>query len=152
WSHFQAALDWDDAEMWLEGAVQSKWSISEMRHERWQALGGSKDDQPREGDVVEAEVDEDFSAPASMARELTEILHPGETARHDRTADREEADEDADSPAGTDFDPDESWSEAQEESSVRPIATLPDLPADVAEAFEAYKLAILRHKLSSWQE
>ena len=28
WSHFYAALDWDDAEMWLEGAVQSKWSVS----------------------------------------------------------------------------------------------------------------------------
>src|SRR4051812_31545091 len=25
WSHFQAALDWEDAEMWLEGAVQSGW-------------------------------------------------------------------------------------------------------------------------------
>src|SRR5262245_1921842 len=22
WSHFQAAVEWDDAEMWLEGAVQ----------------------------------------------------------------------------------------------------------------------------------
>ena len=22
WSHFHAALDWDDAEMWLEGAIQ----------------------------------------------------------------------------------------------------------------------------------
>ena len=26
WSHYQAALDWDDAEMWLEGAVQNRWS------------------------------------------------------------------------------------------------------------------------------
>ena len=34
WSHFQAALDWPDAEMWLEGAVQSDWSISEMRAAR----------------------------------------------------------------------------------------------------------------------
>ena len=25
WSHFQAAIDWDDAEMWLERAGQSKW-------------------------------------------------------------------------------------------------------------------------------
>ena len=39
WSHFQAALDWDDAEMWLEGAVQSDWSISAMRHRRWEAQG-----------------------------------------------------------------------------------------------------------------
>ena len=31
WSHFQAALDWADAEMWLEGAVQNGWSVSSMR-------------------------------------------------------------------------------------------------------------------------
>src|SRR6185295_7612698 len=40
WSHFQAAIDWDDAEMWLEGAVQNEWSISQMRRQRWEALGG----------------------------------------------------------------------------------------------------------------
>src|SRR6185436_17155065 len=28
WSHFQAAIDWDDAEMWLEGAVQNNWPVS----------------------------------------------------------------------------------------------------------------------------
>ena len=32
WSHFQAAIEWDDAEMWLEGAVQNGWSVSQMRH------------------------------------------------------------------------------------------------------------------------
>ena len=48
WSHFQAALDWDDAEMWLEGAVQNQWSISEMRHERWQANGQVAADEPRD--------------------------------------------------------------------------------------------------------
>ena len=40
WSHFQAALDWDDAEMYLEGAVQNDWSVSQMRNQRWEALGG----------------------------------------------------------------------------------------------------------------
>jgi len=39
WSHFQAAVDWPDAEMWLEGAVQNRWSVSRMRHQRWEALG-----------------------------------------------------------------------------------------------------------------
>src|SRR3990172_8754082 len=45
WSHFQAALDWPDAEMYLQGAVQSDWSISEMRAQRWRgtgALGGQQ--------------------------------------------------------------------------------------------------------------
>ena len=37
WSHFQAGIDWDDAEMWLEGAVQNEWSISEMRGQRTEA-------------------------------------------------------------------------------------------------------------------
>ncbi len=35
---------------------------------------------------------------------------------------------------------------------VRPFAHLASLPADVNDAFEAYKLCILRHRLSGWQE
>ncbi|MCH2595954.1 MAG: hypothetical protein MKZ95_09125, partial [Pirellulales bacterium] len=27
WSHFQAAIDWDDSEMWLEGSLQNGWSV-----------------------------------------------------------------------------------------------------------------------------
>ena len=38
WSHFQAALDWNDAEMWLEGAVQNNWSVAQMRSSRWLAM------------------------------------------------------------------------------------------------------------------
>ena len=37
-------------------------------------------------------------------------------------------------------------------AAVRPFEALPELPADISEAFEAYKLAILRHKLSGWHE
>ena len=33
-------------------------------------------------------------------------------------------------------------------AAVRPFASLPPLPADVNDAFEAYKLCILRHKLA----
>ena len=39
WSHFCAALEWEDAEMWLEGAIQNEWSISQMRRQRWETLG-----------------------------------------------------------------------------------------------------------------
>ena len=34
WTHFQAALDWDDAEMWLQGALDNGWSVSRMRRQR----------------------------------------------------------------------------------------------------------------------
>jgi hypothetical protein len=29
---------------------------------------------------------------------------------------------------------------------------LPSLPSDVTEAFDAYKLCILKHKLANWEE
>ncbi|MFP6753927.1 MAG: hypothetical protein VB855_19735, partial [Pirellulaceae bacterium] len=60
WSHFHAGVDWDDAEMWLEGALQSNWSVTQMREHRWETLGGRLTDKPREEDIVIAELDEDF--------------------------------------------------------------------------------------------
>ncbi len=33
---------------------------------------------------------------------------------------------------------------------MQPFAELPELPEDVAEAFQAYKLAILYHKREQW--
>jgi hypothetical protein len=151
WSHFQAALDWDDAEMWLEGAIQNHWSISEMRHERWQAFGGGAE-QPAESEVADAELDEDFSPD-----NFSEIRDPAEMGGRafdaDRTLTVEEEQAQANALEGAPFDPDASW-ETQENhpAAVRPFEALPELPADVSEAFEAYKLAILRHKLSGWHE
>jgi len=55
WSHFFAALEWDDAEMWLEGAVQNKWSVSQMRHQRWETLGQV------EGQAPQAEITVDVA-------------------------------------------------------------------------------------------
>ena len=81
WSHFQAALDWNDAEMWLEGAVQSGWSVSQMRSSRWLAMGAPDELRPSESDVISAELDEDFSAD----RQATgEIVDPAERPRKAR--------------------------------------------------------------------
>ena len=59
WSHFQAAVDWDDAEMYLVGAKESGWSVAQMRSQRWEAMGALADDKPVEEDIVSAELDED---------------------------------------------------------------------------------------------
>ena len=50
------------------------------------------------------------------------------------------------------FDPDGEFHEAAEPTAIRPFERLAELPADIAEAFESFKLAILRHKLAGWQE
>jgi hypothetical protein len=148
WSHFQAALDWNDAEMWLEGAVQNDWSIADMRRQRWEAHGAPDELKPSDEDVISSEWDQDVAeqltpAPAATA-EVGRVRAPRDTSDSD-----EEEDGDAE-----EFDDAAPAYEAATNAAppVRPFAELPSLPADVTDAFEVYKLCILRHKLSGWQE
>ena len=82
WSHFQAALDWDDAEMWLEGAVQNGWSVSHMRTMRGETLGAVAGQSPRDEEFSADEEDEEFSGPLddrppASSRNLTDERSPG---------------------------------------------------------------------------
>ena len=150
WSHFQIALDWDDAEMWLEGAVQNRWSISQMRDARSEALGAPAEERPRDEDIYVGELDEDSHAllqPPSTTAEVRGFDSPAHN--------RERAPQDDESNSATVAD-DDSFNPQSEirnpKSAIRPFENLADLPADLAEAFEQYKLAILHHKLVGWQE
>lgn len=172
WSHFQATLDWEDAEMWLEGAVQNKWSVAVMRRERWKATGGAEGDEPRETDVVTTEVDEDFISDErdASAEERNSDSDPSSESSSDESdsliSDGQYSE--AVSPEGPDFgdaddlpsthrdvtagDSSDSTDDvaAEAEALVAPFADLPDLPEDVASAFESFQLAILRHKGEEW--
>jgi len=155
WSHFQAALDWSDAEMWLEGATRSDWSVAQMREKRWETLGQLEGDRPRAEDAVANETDEDFESsrtqepiPHSITGEYGEVSGP----RHEgpdfgdepsRSSGNVEA-------GGTEWEV--AGSDAAPVELVRPFENLPELPDDLAEAFDTMKLAILRHKTDAWQE
>lgn len=158
WSHFFAALDWNDAEMWLEGALQNKWSVSQVRAARWEALGAPDDLKPSDEDVIVAELDEDVDDPVAAGSigeappfdPVTEAVRdPGEAdapqsePREDDAAERQGA---VASRAPELAERDQSVPRA------RPFENLAALPDDLAEAFETFKLAILHHKLSGWQE
>ncbi len=156
WSHFHAALDWDDAEMWLEGAVQSRWSVSQMRRQRWEAMGAVAEETPQDAEIVVAEKDEDFE-PAleqepiaqQVTGELTEVQGPSTTDAPEPSNSKD---------AATAAEADDSASiyadERPEETVefVRPFENLGELPEDLAGAFEDFKLAILRHKADDWQQ
>jgi hypothetical protein len=154
WSHFHAALDWDDAEMWLEGAAQSKWSVSQMRRQRWESMGAIADQEPRDTQIVTAETDEDVN-PAldqdSVQRvtgELAEIHGPpatedSQSAEPSKKSPRQDDD-------GASIYADDTAEETVE--FVRPFENLAELPDDLAEAFEGFKLAILRHKAEGWSQ
>ena len=151
WSHFHAALDWVDAEMWLEGAVQSKWSVSQMRRQRWEAMGAVESERPLDEDVVVADLDEDVdpkiggdAAPLRVPDSVAEVQGPPIP----EGADFGEEDEDS-SRARMD---DAGRSAEETMPLVRPFANLAELPDDLAEAFEAFKLAVLRHKADGWRQ
>ena len=151
WSHFHAALDWDDAEMWLEGAVQSRWSVSRMRRQRWEAMGAVESERPLDEEIVVAGLDEDVDP----------TLAGGTPVQH--VPDKFAEVQGRPVPEGPDFgDADEAHAhprsgEAAESAEdaiplVRPFANLAELPDDLADAFEAFKLAILRHKADGWRQ
>lgn len=153
WSHFQAALDWEDAEMWLEGAIQSSWSVSSMRKARWEAMGAPAELKPRDEDIITTEINEDLDAREGSSPDRVEAAY-----------------DEARSPAGPDFGDENDWEEKVPGSAASgmgdsrhagdteglPAETvaifkdLPHLPDDISEAFEAFKLAILRHKADNW--
>ena len=156
WSHFQAALDWEDAELWLEGAVQSEWSISEMRQQRWEASGGADSALVAQEDSDEvAPWDEDADAddaPDDVPSATMETVRaPGGSHQEQDDQDEEQGYDrsqfDDSDETHADHRADRSESDGQQ-----PFANLAPLPPDVNDAFEAYKLCILRHKLSGWQD
>jgi hypothetical protein len=159
WTHFQSALDWHDAEMWLEGAVQSGWSVSQMRAQRWETLGAPPDKKPRDEDIVSAELDEDVSpafdsaAEPSVSTTLDTVRDPGDDESFGPDfGDEGSASDGAAGPIGIIAGDDDEETQAAAEHRVRPFAALPELPEDLAEAFESFKLAILHHKMDGWRE
>jgi hypothetical protein len=163
WSHFQAAIDWDDAEMWLEGATQNGWSVALMRRQRWQTMSELGEPAPADDEGVLGELDEDF-VPDERTSEAES------RADRDRMADGYTAE--VRSPAGPDFGDEDDFAGSSAERAndaprsvaldpsldgsdgepFRPFADLRPLPDDLSSAFEAFQLAILHHKSQHWAE
>ena len=166
WSHFQAAMDWDDAEMWLEGAVQNAWSVAQMRVQRWEAIGAPEELKPRAEDVFTAELDDDIDSGVDS---------PTPSRKAERTEVRTAEIGPADMVEG--FDPDLPPFETDGEASAKKepkkskekepgdgpstgellasLKSFADLPQDLGESLESLKVAILNHKLGDskdWKE
>jgi len=155
WSHFQAALDWPDAEMWLEGAVQNGWSVAAMREHRWEAIGAPADQRPRDEDIIVAELDEDAPRPEDtldMADGQSSVVQAADAEEWEPSDDmppEDNFDATADSPPSVISD-DAATVAAGE--PVRPFEDVPELPQDLTEAVESMKLAIIHHRMSGWKD
>lgn len=157
WSHFLAALDWEDAPMWLEGASKETWSISAMREKRWQAEGAIDGKRPTDSQIVEVDTDEDVTEPAQGGGKNREYdndsggVESGPTYEGPDFGDEEELQ----SLPGqrTDGGSATADSDGEEPSApVQPFIGLPQLPDDMNDAIESLKLSILRHKADGWRD
>lgn len=155
WSHFYAALEWDDAEMWLEGAIQNKWSVSQMRNQRWETMGKVAADQPKSEDIVTSETDEEDSA-VSMSDKL---VSAGE--REYIEGPIPEGPDFGDEPTNSSsrkseaVDPDMTTQLAADEVTGKPVRlfeSFKDLPEDIKTAADLFKVAIISHKAAGWEE
>ena len=144
--------------MWLEGAVQSGWSVSQMRKQRWETMGALAEEAPSDEDNVSGELDEDFE-PAQHQEPISSDLTPEytEIAAGPRHEGPDFGDEDE--PTGRSdhddaFDGEASATDKSEVATpierMRPFEGLADLPDDVLEAVENFKLLILKHRREGW--
>jgi hypothetical protein len=158
WSHFQAGLDWDDAEMWLEGAILNGWSVSQMRGKRWETLGNVGD--PPEDVAATAPFDEDAGIAPGADQAVDSAAGPTEAAvaapRKQASDELEAVSEETDERADSDDSRDGYEAPVTQTSSAKSRSRLNvevgDLPDDIADAFEQFKLAIIAQRRLGWSE
>lgn len=153
WSHYLAALDWDEAEMWLEGAVQNRWSVAQMRKQRAETLG-LVDELGPTADSVQA-VSDAWSAEEGTyeaAEPAAETWLDPDDGRAESSRDENRTREEADAAP---WDVTAEGDTGPSDEPARPfagLAQLDALPEDLSTAFESFQIAILRHKLGGWVE
>jgi len=155
WSHFLAALDWDDAPLWLEGAVQESWSVSGMREKRWEATGAVESQRPTSSQIVDVDTDEDVVLPAQGGGRTKEYDEDGSISGGPKYEEPDFGDSEEFASLQGNQPKNESESIAVDDPDTplsQPFAGLPQLPDDLADAVEAFKLSVLRHKSAKWEQ
>jgi hypothetical protein len=162
WSHFNTALDWDDAELWLEGAVQNNWSVAQMRVQRWEALGASDEHKPQEEDIIITEIDEDTYSQQSLPPDRIEgrsVEIGMADALEGFDASAIAAPNPAAEPLKKKEQPKKDKTKHRDITGNIPttgelllsLKNISEFPADLAESLELLKVAILNHKLAGWK-
>lgn len=140
-----------------------------MRRQHWEANGGDPASEPTSQTLASNDVDEDFAEAATAPEAANQFgtapaQGGGSTKKYD-----DEPSNIASGPSieGPDFgdedsltslpttmvvDPNAEPDGASSGPLVQPFAGLAELPNDLAEAVELFKLAIVRHKATGWKD
>jgi hypothetical protein len=151
--------------MWLEGAIHNGWSVSQMRGQRWETVGKPGEAMPADeegaaGDDEDAPwLGEDESEMASREDALTgesaEVKSVEGTAKKkkDESDDEEEGEEaESGSSESSSSSYDDESPKSHKKERTRLNVEVGDLPDDIADAFEQFKLAIITQRRLEWAE
>lgn len=159
WSHYQAALDWEDADEWLKKASDEKLSVAQTRVARWEKYGAKLESKPRDEDVVAAERDEDVNPYNDSNAEGLISEKETETTREDAEKDKgkkPKKQKKGENPLGEYAGDAEPWEGAENTFTdvevLDAIKALEPLPDDIAELIESLKCAILARRVENWQD
>ncbi|MDR1494277.1 MAG: hypothetical protein LBT05_16400 [Planctomycetaceae bacterium] len=157
WSHFQAVLDWDDAEKWLLDALENQWSVATMRLKRWEAIGSPAGQKPRDSDIIMSEQDEDVNAYNDSDTVLDGNIKSVEPNRKHKNKDHDKdrkkrSNSDSDGDRADGFSANDLGEFSSPAEAFAQMKQMKDLPEDLQEAFEQLKIVILSHKVSGWRE
>ena len=127
-----------------------------MRKERWETLG-KVGDKPAEGEIISTEINEETQSlslsekPRNNDRDYIEgpvhegpdwgdqdSPNPGRKSSSDSS--ESSAESDSDEPA------------APKPHAIKPFEAFTSLPDDVMDAASAFKVAIIKHKATEWEE
>ena len=163
WSHFQAALDWEDAEMWLEGAIQNDWSVSQMRGKRWETHGTSDSQRQAEQEAIDAQEnlfnqqevaqfqpdpDQQFQGDPQISSTQSTDSDPSDPTHHDASS----GGVDGNTPGPDQEHALDRTNDPATRKTARLDVAIEDLPDDIAEAFEQFKLAIIAQRREGWRK
>ena len=139
--------------MWLEGAVQSKWSVSGMRQQRWETLG-KVGQAPDAADIVATEAAEETQSLAlsENTRNNDRDYIEGPVHEGPDWGDEEKPSGKSSTKDGGSDDRVEEDEPATKPHAIRPFESFSDLPEDVEQAANAFKVAIISHKAQEWDE
>ncbi|MDR1958778.1 MAG: hypothetical protein LBQ54_07020 [Planctomycetaceae bacterium] len=150
WSHFQAALDWEDAAKWLRDASDNQWSVAIMRLNRWESLGAPPDKKPG-AEIPMTDPDEDVNPYNDSETAVKPVGKPKEKDKKKSPSDHEKGSSGG-GPSEKNTETDDLGEFSTPAEAFAKMKQLKDLPEDLKEAFEQLKVVILSHKISGWRE
>jgi hypothetical protein len=155
WSHFQAVLDWDDAQDWLVDASENQWSVATMRLQRWEAIGSPAGQKPNDADIIMSEPDEDVN-PYNDSDTVLDGNRKGVEPNRDKDKKKKGDNSNSGGTSGSSssgsYNDEDFGNFSSPAEAFAQMKQMKDLPEDLKEVFEQLKVVILSHKISGWRE